>query len=107
MDKAKQLASTFDNTKPGLSTQPPGAETPPQVAKYSDDVHMLVIWHAAKRLQSLVYEITNELDPNRRSIIPVDRYAERSDDILRWAQALHKYCHAGSVQVKAIMPEEK
>jgi hypothetical protein len=105
MDKASKLAATFENTKPGI-TAPVGTESPPQAVKYSDDVHMLIIWHAAKRLQALVYEITNELDPNRRSIIPIDRYADRSRDILRWAQALEKYCTAESVQIKAIMPKE-
>ena len=107
MDKASKLAATFENSKPGIAAVAPvGAESPPQAVKYSDDVHMLVIWHAAKRLQALVYEITNELDPNRRSIIPIDRYAERSRDIFRWAQALEKYCNAESVQIKAIMPKE-
>lgn len=110
MERASKLAATFENTKPGIAatTAPSSAaaESPPQVAKYSDDVHMLIIWHAAKRLQALVYEITNELDPNRRSIIPIDRYVERSRDILRWAQALEKYCTAECVQIKAIMHEE-
>lgn len=112
MDKAKALASTFDNSAPQQpNPDPTSAPLPtadnPQIVKFSDDLHMLIVWHAAKRIQALVYDITNELDPSRRRVIPVDRFTERAHDIVRWANALETYCEADDLQIHTMTKGKK
>lgn len=76
-------------------------------ARYSDGVQMLLVWHAAKQVQALVYEITNELDPMRRQRVSLKKHLERAQRIQRWANAMVEYCAATEIEVTPIMAGDK
>lgn len=73
--------------------------------RYVDGVQGLLVWHAAKQIQSLVYEITNVIDPLRRPSFDVHSQVNRAKDILRWAQAMVNYCEATHIEIATIMDD--
>jgi len=95
----------------GLS--PPVAASPPAFPEpvtprtsYQRATQTLLIWHAAKQIQTCVYEITNDLDPTRRpnpSAAEMERHLKRAEDVQAWAAALLSYIQATSVVVTPIM----
>lgn len=108
MERASAAAAPTGPAAAVPAANEEAAKEPPShepCVRYADGVQGLLVWHAAKQIQSLVYEITNEMDPLRRPSFEVRRQANRARDILRWAQAMVNYCEAAHIEITTIMDD--
>lgn len=107
MDLAKEaVAANAAATEPeasNIATDESAANVP-----YARATQALLVWHAAKQIQTLVYELTNDLDPMRRlGTEDLTRHKRRAKQVKMWAEAMEQYVSASGIEITPIMAAKK